>query len=245
MSAKRSASGPGRWVRMSRTIGILVLAALLASVAGEGTRAVSHHEPRFHSPDLARAGNIPYPPNTLAVGIVSLLVTLDARAQLQSVQVLRSFPSLTGVVQDAVQSWKFTAAAMRGSPVPADISVSAVFNPYNPGGTSFQALALDPPRFEPTPAPGGPAFLPPQITSASFAIYPVNSVAWGTVVLDATIDATGQVAKVRAVHTVASLTTPAETALRTWGFAPATLDGQPVAANIVVAFVFPRNLGRP
>jgi len=230
---------------MSRTLGILVLAALLAGVAGEGARAFSPRRPRFHPPDLARAGNISYPPNSRAAGIVSLLVTLYARAQLQSVQVLRSFPSLTGVVQDAVQNWKFTPAAMRGSPVPADISVNAVFNPYNPGGTSFQALALDPPRFEPTPAPGGPAFLPPQITSASFAIFPVKSVAWGTVVLDATIDATGQVTRVRAVHTVASLTAAAESALRTWSFAPATLDGQPVAANIVVAFVFSRNEGRP
>jgi TonB family protein len=232
-------------VYMNRRVSILVLAALLAGGAGELARAVSLHGSSFHPPNLVRAGNIPYPPDTLAVGMVSLLVSLDARAHLQSVQALRTFPSLTGVVQDAVQNWKFTAAEMKGHMVSSDISVSAVFNPYNPGGTSFQALSLDPPRFTPTPPPGGPAFLPPQITSASFANYPANSVAWGTVVLAATIDATGQLTKVRAVHPVASLTTAAESALQTWSFAPATLDGQPAAANIIVAFVFPRNQGRP
>jgi Gram-negative bacterial TonB protein C-terminal len=230
---------------MKRSLGLAVLAALFASLAGGGARAVAPQGARFHGPDLIGAANIPYPPNTIAVGIVSLLVSLDARAQVQNVQVLRDFPSLTGVVQNAVQSWKFAAAAMSGNSVPATISVSAVFNPYNLGGTSFQSLSLDPPLFTPAPAPGGPAFIPPQITSASFATYPANSVAWGTVVLDLTIDASGQVKKVRPVRRVASLTTVAESAVQTWTFTAATLDGQPVAANIIVAFVFSRNAGQP
>jgi len=195
----------------------------------------------FLPPGIESAGDIPFPPASMAAGAVSLLLTIDGGGQIQNIQVLRDFPSLTSVVQGAVPGWQFAPAMQGAKHVPANLSVTAVFNPYNPGGTSFQNLVLAPPGFTPVPAPGGPAFIPPQIASASFAQYPANSVAWGTVVLDVSIDSAGMVTKVRAVRKVPSLTAPSISAVQMWAFNPATLDGNPVAADLVIAFVFPRN----
>ncbi|HMD32531.1 MAG TPA: energy transducer TonB [Candidatus Acidoferrales bacterium] len=230
---------------MQATLRSAALAILLASIGTAAVRAVPAGQPKFLAPDVKTAGDIPFPPNSMAAGAVSLLLALDATGQVQNVQVLRDFPSLTGVVQSAVQTWQFAPATLGGAHVPADLSVSAVFNPYNPGGTSFQTLVLPPPAFTPAPAPGGPNFVPPQILSGTFAKYPANSVAWGAVVLDVRIDSAGLVTNVRAVRKVASLTTPAMNAVQTWAFNPATLDGHAVGANLVVAFVFPRNTAGP
>ena len=227
---------------------ILRMAAVVALVAGMGTaalRAVPSAAQKFTPPAVTGAGDIPFPPTSMAVGAVSLLLTLDGSGQVQNTQVLRDYPSLTGVVQTAVQGWQFAPASLGGTHVPANISATVIFNPYNPGGTSFASLALPPPNFTPTSAPGGPGFIPPQILSASFAQYPANSVGFGTVVLDVRVEATGQIGKVRVVRKVASLTTPAINAVQTWAFNPATLHGQPVPADLVIGFVFGRNSGQP
>ena len=61
----------------------------------------------------------------------------------------------------------------------------------------------------------------------------------GTVVLDVTIGRTGGVAKVKVIRDVPSLTPEAIETVKAWGFSPATFKGQPIAAHLVVAFVFP------
>jgi Gram-negative bacterial TonB protein C-terminal len=221
------------------------LAGLLALTAAAAVPAVPPGRAIFLPPDVKSASDIPFPVTSMAAGVVSLLLTLDGSGQIQTTQVLRDFPSLTNVVQTAVQGWRFSPASHGAKHVPANLSVSAVFNPYNPGGASFQTLSLAPPAFTPVPAPGGPAYIPAQIVSASFAQYPVNSVAWGTVVLDVSINSAGLATNVHAIRKVASLTAPSINAVQMWSFNPASLDGQPVASTLVVAFVFPRNAGQP
>jgi Gram-negative bacterial TonB protein C-terminal len=53
------------------------------------------------------------------------------------------------------------------------------------------------------------------------------------------IGKTGGVAKVKVIRDVPSLTPEAIKAVKAWGFSPAAFQGQPIAAHVVVAFVFP------
>ena len=81
-------------------------------------------------------------------------------------------------------------------------------------------------------------FQPPEVISAVEADYPVRSIAWGTVILQVTIDPSGEIEQVKVIKDVKSLTPQAEKAVKKWKFKPATLDGKPVGSTIVVAFTF-------
>jgi hypothetical protein len=87
-------------------------------------------------------------------------------------------------------------------------------------------------------------FDPPAVISTVEAVYPLQSVAWGTVVLEVGLDDHGVITGVRVVHGIASLTGPAERSVRQWKFKPAQLDGSPISSKIAVAFSFvPPNVG--
>jgi TonB family protein len=87
-------------------------------------------------------------------------------------------------------------------------------------------------------------FDPPSVVTATEAVYPLQSVVSGTVVLEVSLDGTGKITDIRVVRGIASLTEPAEHSVREWVFQPANLDGKPVSLKIVVAFSFvPPNVG--
>lgn len=79
---------------------------------------------------------------------------------------------------------------------------------------------------------------PPSVASTVDALYPPLSVAWGTVTLEVNVDSNGNVAGVRVVHGIASLTESAETSVRQWKFQPATVNGKPVSSKVTTAFTF-------
>ena len=88
---------------------------------------------------------------------------------------------------------------------------------------------------------GAPRFDPPTVTTATEAVYPLQSVASGTVVLEVTLDNGGKIAGVRGIP---SLTESAEQAVQGWKFQPARLNGKPVPSTVPVAFSFvPPNVG--
>jgi hypothetical protein len=216
--------------------GAILLSSLTIAAAGSKTHKTSPFSPA----GITSASNIAYPVNTLASGAVSLLLSLDGSANIQNVQVLRDSPPLTSSVQDAVQLWTFTPASLHGVPVASEISVTTIFNIFNPaGGAASQSLVLAPSQ---SVYPDASQFMPPQITLASYANYPANSVAQGTVVLDVTVGVAGQPKQFRAVYGVAPLTQQATNAVKTWQFSTATLKGQPVSAHIIIAFIFQRNM---
>jgi len=191
----------------------------------------------FVPPRVLNATDIPYPVNTTVPGIVMLLLRLDSAAKIQNVQVLRDVPPLTSAAQTAMQSWAFAPAIRNGHPVAARLSVSVVFNPFNPGGVSIEGLKVSLP-----PTPPGPEDSdcnPPQITSGQFAIYPANSIASGTVILDVTIDKSGGITKIHVIRSVPSLTPQSIKAVKCWEVRAAAYKDQPVASHTVVAFVFP------
>jgi TonB family protein len=216
-------------------VATILLASLLVIPVWSGAGKL----PQYVPPDILSASNIPYPVDTLAVGAVSLLLNLDSNAQIQNVQILRDFPSLTSSVQNVVTTWTFRPAALKGNPVASEISLTVIFNIFNPaGGAASQSLVLAPAQ---STFPDASQFTPPQITQASFANYPAASLAQGTVVLDVTVGRAGQPKQIRVINDVPALTQQAVGAVKTWGFNAATIHGQPVPAQIVIAFVFQRN----
>jgi TonB family protein len=224
-----------------RYFAIVTAMIVLASLLVAPLQSRPPKTPQYVPADISTASDIAYPVNTLAAGAVSLLLTLDSSAHIQNVMVLRDFQPLTSSVQSAVQNWTFTPASLNGQPVSSNLSVSVIFNIFNPaGGAAYQSLVLAPPQ---TPVPDASQYIPPQITMASFATYPENSVSKGTVVLDVTVGKGGQAKKIRVVQGVQTLTQQAVSAVKTWSFNPATIQGQPIASQIVIAFVFQRNMG--
>ena len=214
-------------------------AILLVSVGAEPLCSDPGKTRQYVPPNITAASDIPYPVNTLAAGAVSLLLNLDSTGQVQNMLVLRDFPSLTNSAESAVQSWSFSPANLNGSPVSSNISVVIVYSISNPaGGATSQSLVLSPPQ---TLVPDASHFTPPQITLASFANYPADSVSQGTVVLDVTVGRRGEPRQVRVIRGVPTLTEQAVSAVKTWGFNAGMIKEQPVRAEVVVAFVF-RNM---
>jgi TonB family protein len=81
-------------------------------------------------------------------------------------------------------------------------------------------------------------FDPPAVIRAAEAVYPLQSVVSGTVVLEAALDDQGTITNVRVVRGIPSLTESAERSIRQWKFRPAYLNGKPVASKMAVAFSF-------
>ena len=89
-----------------------------------------------------------------------------------------------------------------------------------------------------------PRYEPPAIIEVADVVYPLQSVASGTVVFELALDEAGKISDVRVVRGIASLTEPAERSVRQWKFRPAKMDGKPLPSKIPVAFSFvPPNVG--
>jgi hypothetical protein len=68
-------------------------------------------------------------------------------------------------------------------------------------------------------------FRPVEVVSGGEAVYPINSLAVGTVILNVRVAKNGRARSVQVVRDIPSLTEPAETAVMKWKFQPAMLDG--------------------
>ena len=89
-----------------------------------------------------------------------------------------------------------------------------------------------------------PRYEPASVISVVEAVYPLQSVSSGTVVLELSLDDAGKITNIRVVSGIASLTEPSERSVRQWKFQSAKLDGMAIPSKIVVAFSFvPPNVG--
>ena len=68
-----------------------------------------------------------------------------------------------------------------------------------------------------------PRFEPATVVSTAELYYPPNSVGFGTVVLEVTLDDTGAIENVKVIKDIKSLTPEAEKCVRKWSFRPARL----------------------
>jgi len=88
------------------------------------------------------------------------------------------------------------------------------------------------------PEKAAPRFEPATVVSTAELYYPPNSVGFGTVVLEVTIEASGAIENVKVIKDIKSLTPEAEKCVRQWRFRPAQLGGRPVRSAVSVAFTF-------
>lgn len=90
----------------------------------------------------------------------------------------------------------------------------------------------------PLPASAKSEYRTPEITRAGDIQFPANAVKAGIVTLAVNLDARGAVTRLDALRSSPALTDVAAAAVRTWGFAPATLDGQAIPSVLIASVVF-------
>ncbi len=220
----------GDMKRNAKLILVVLLLVYVGFVATTGKVSAGSH---FVPPDVTAAGDIPYPIDNIASGLVSLAVNVSAGGQAQNVDVVRGISGLSGVATNAVSTWSFSPGKLDGAAVPSTINVQVIFNP---GALPSQNLPLQPGALVSPPLPAG--YMPPQMAQASYAVYPPNSVGTGTVVLTVMINKFSEVKEVTPIRSVPSLTEAAIAAVKNWTVNPATLNEKKLNAKVVVAFVF-------
>lgn len=205
---------------------------------GHGPVEAVEHQP-FQQAAVVETGEVKYPANSVAYGIVALEVTIDTEGQVEAVKIDRDIVSLTLEAIRAVKSWKFEPAYVDGKPVRSKTAIAIVFDP----------AVNDPPPAHLGPLAEHPDeesqdmhFILPHVTQAVYPIYPLASVAEGTVVLELEINVKGKAEAVKTLRGIVSLTSEAVRAVKRWKFDPAKLDGKPVTSKMTVAFLVRRPL---
>jgi len=223
---------------------LLAIAVFLALSARPSLSAQDQGKhPNFFPPELLTASDIVYPINSGAAGVVVVAVDLDGAGRIKSTDTVRDIPSLTSPILLAIPKWTFKPATLDGKGVDSTILVSVVFNPsdYRLTGSDTPALGK---RMEAVPQDAS-GFLPPKTVSSSWAEYPIDSVAQGAVVLNVRVNREGRVTRVTAPWGP-FLTKTSIQAVRRWTFEPAKLNGDPIGADVAIAYVYrPPNIAVP
>jgi hypothetical protein len=215
-------------------------ASLLVSLACIALGAQRAGGERFVPPNVTVAGDILYPFEVVASGLVTLSVTLNSDGRPPTFEVGRSVEGLTELVSSVVTHWTYSPGTLEGDTTPSTINIEVVFNPPDILGEKLRVPPLSPSL---STFPSG--YLPPEVAAGSYALYPVNGVATGTVVLDVTVDNDGKIKKVGVIRDVPSLTPKAIAAVRGWTIKPATLLSKAITSKLIVAFVFrPPNISK-
>src|SRR6266404_3328487 len=189
----------------------------------------------FKPAEVISAGDIPYPIQSIADGVVVLDVSLDEKGAITKSSVMRDIPSLTSAPTSSVQSWKFSPASMRGKPEESFIRVAVVFRPraYFAAGPSFTPILS-----EGKSNRADHTYIPPGIVSVSYPQYPINDAAPGTVVVQVTVGRSSAIQRVKVVRDLPPFTKFALSAVNKWRFHAATLNGKPVTSSLAIALVF-------
>lgn len=193
----------------------------------------------YGPPEVTSAGDAYAPYNIVFDGLFVLDVGIGDDGSIGTIEALRNPGAMLGAVESAVHNWKFRPATKGGKTRASRMTVAFVYRP--PNYPTFGAVPVK--DFTPVvPSTrsddGSGDEIPVGILSFAYADYPVNSVASGSVVLQATVDGEGNVKTVDVLHGMAGFNRFAQAALKNWRFRPATLHGRPVTAKIAVAFLF-------
>ena len=212
------------------SIGVGLVTFLLASCAIQSLAQAS-----FKPAEVVSAGDIPYPVQSIADGVVVLDVSLDEKGAITKSSVMRDIPSLTSAATSSVQSWKFSPALIRGKPVQSLIRVAVVFRPraYFAAGPAFTPILSEGESNQ-----ADQTYIPPGIVSVSYPQYPINAAAPGTVVVQVTVGRSSAIQRVKVVRDLPPFTRFALSAVNKWHFQAATLDGKPMTSSLAIAFVF-------
>jgi len=213
----------------------LVIGFFLLMGLSRPTSAQQSYKP----PELASAGDVYVPYQVVVDGLFVLDVSLDDDGTMQKIDALRDPGAMLGAAKTSVHRWTFKPASKEGKSVPSRMTVSFVYRPANNG----IAAAVPPKDFSPvlpsdqseSSARGN--YVPVGVLSFRYPEYPANSVAWGSVVVQLTVDSSGAVKDVDFLHRTEGFNTLVSDALKKWRFQTATFNGKPITSKTVIAFV--------
>jgi len=194
----------------------------------------------FKPPQVVSVTDAYIPYRVVFDGFVILEVFLDGDGTLVETKAMRDPGTMLPAAVAAVKTWKFRPAEMSGRTLPSAMTTVFVYRPANngPAGTE-PPKDFRPVRPEPPPrSEGAPDYTPAGIVSVSYPDYPVNSVAWGSVVIQATVDASGVAENPLVLRGDAPFRELAIDALKKWRFEPAKSQGKAVPSQLAIAFTF-------
>ena len=194
----------------------------------------------YTPPEATSAGDAYTPYNVVFDGLFVLDIGLSNEGDIRRIDALRDPGSMLGAAKTSVRTWKFQPASEGGGkPRASRLTVAFLYRPANYG----DAGPVPPKDFAPVIPPaqsddGSDDYVPVGILAFTYPDYPVNSVGWGSVLVQVTVDSAGDIKDVNLLHGVATFNSFAREALKKWRFRAATLRGKPVTSKIVVAFIF-------
>ena len=195
-----------------------------------------------------------YPADALdarVTGVVIIEATIDSLGNVSTARVLRGQPLLDQAALDAVKEWQFTPTMMNGVAVPVIMTVTVNFTMNGPGEVRPYRASLGP-AAPPPPPPAqlvdgqapvrvGGNIKPPKKLRDVRPVYPANAEAdrvQGVVIIEATIDALGNVANARVLKSLPALDQAAVEAVQQWQYEPTMMNGVavPVIMTVTVNF---------
>jgi TonB family protein len=103
---------------------------------------------------------------------------------------------------------------------------------------AFILLCLLAVTFAQTEQPSTPSYEPPTVVSTVEPVYPALAIGSGTIVLEVSIDAAGEIQDVKVIKDTGGFKPQSLDAIKQWKFKPATLNGKPIPSVLPVAFSF-------
>ena len=161
-----------------------------------------------------------------------------------------------GLLEQMHVAWNTTGTATPAAPLQAKAPASTASAPHPQVAQQLSALApvaaAAAPSIPPAaaaPRAAAPAMPPQQprgyTAPAPLSVvgvpYPPQALFGGNVLLDALVDANGNLSDVRVVNGDSPFLDVALDAVHTWTFAPARVDGRAVDARIGIVFQFPQS----
>jgi outer membrane biosynthesis protein TonB len=168
-------------------------------------------------------------------GLIILDLSLDSQGSITAIHILRDPGSMVSAAISSVRTWKFEPAIEDNEPQPSEMTVAFVYRPADYGGSKAafpKPFAAVPPRMK------NEAHAPAGIVSVAYPEYPANSVAWGSVIVQVSLDKTGAMKKAEVLRGQEPFTAFALESLKKWSFQTANLHDKPTSSNVAIAFVF-------
>ena len=200
-----------------------------------------------------------YPADALASGVRGVVIieaTIDTLGSVVQARVLRGQPQLDQAALEAVNQWQFQPTLLNGTAVPVIMTVTVNFTlDRGAVGPDGQAAPLTAPPPPPPPPPAdfngqapvrvGGNIRPPRKLRDVKPFYPEEAKAdgvQGVVIIEATIDPTGNVASARVLKSVPALDQAALEAVQQWQYEPTMVNGVavPVIMTVTVNFTLDR-----
>jgi TonB family protein len=193
----------------------------------------------YNPPEVTSAGDAYSSYNIVFDGLFVLDIQIGEDGGIGRIEPLRNPGSMLDTAKSSVRNWKFRQAYEGTKPRASRMTVAFVYRPAN-----YPTFGAVPPKdFRPVvPSAqsddGSEDYAPVGIESFAYPDYPINSVVWGSVLLQATVDSAGDVKSVAVLHGMANFNRFAKGALKNWRFRAATLHGRSVTSKVVIAFIF-------